>query len=272
VSDKLTRPLITTAIAALVFYAGYRTGSSSSPSPRPTDSAPTPAPPQSAAPATPPQDLQSLVPLVVAQAARLDDAAFSEVIKGATGHYILPLDPQQSIDREILDAIRETMYETLSQMNAPDSPVRGLSRINEASRFFEDAMGELLNDLQGFSCAVPRNAEGASQRSDYPDLRLVHEASGRVAYIDPKLFEAKSKNSSLRTFYFEPKTRTNKILDDAHHLLVGISHDGNDGAWKFLQWHVVDLSHFQVGFKAEFQAGNKDLYRPNLIVISGGED
>jgi hypothetical protein len=216
--------------------------------------------------------METLVPLVVSQAARLEGASFSDVIKGATGHRIIPLEPDEQTDQEILEAVKDTMHETLTRMNAPGSPVRGLPRINEASRFFEDAMGEILNNRAGFACTIPRNAEGVAQRSGYPDLRLVHEKTGRVTYIDPKLFEAKSRNSSLRTFYFEPKTRTNKVLDDAHHLLVGIAHDGNDGAWKFLQWHVVDLSDFHVGFKAEFQAGNKDLYRPELIIISGGTD
>jgi hypothetical protein len=265
VSEKLIRIFAIVALAALAFYGGYRTSSQS------RHIAP-PLPPASPEPLSTTPDLESLVPLVLSQAARLDDAKFSEVIKGATGHDILPFDPKDPVDQDILAALRETMRETLKKMNSPDSPVRGLSRINEASRFFEDAMGEILNQREGFTCAVPNNAEGAAQRSGYPDLRLVHEKSGRVAYIDPKLFEAKSKNSSLRTFYFEPKTRTNKVLDDAHHLLVGIAHDGNDGAWKFLEWHAVDLSRFQVGFKAEFQAGNKDLYRPELIIISGGED
>jgi hypothetical protein len=76
--------------------------------------------------------------------------------------------------------------------------------------------------------------------------------------------------STLRTFYFEPKSRTNKILDDAHHLLVGIAHDGNDGRWTFLSWHLVDLAGFRVALKAEFQGSNRDLYRPELIISSGG--
>ena len=76
-------------------------------------------------------------------------------------------------------------------------------------------------------------------------------------------------DSSLRTFYFTPRTETNKLFYDAHHLLIGIEHDGNTGNWKFLRWHLVDLTRFKVTLKAEFQANNKDIYRPELILQSG---
>jgi hypothetical protein len=91
--------------------------------------------------------------------------------------------------------------------------------------------------------------------------------SGRVIYLDPKLFEQGNRNSSLRTFYYEAKRDTNKILDDAHHLVVGFEHDGRqEGILKFSGWELVDLAHFRVKLKAEFQASNRDLYRPEAIV------
>ena len=72
----------------------------------------------------------------------------------------------------------------------------------------------------------------------------------------------------LRTFYYEPKTETGKIHDDAHHLIIGFEHGPreSDGSWKFLNWELVDLSGFKVRLKAEFQGSNRDIYRPELIV------
>ncbi len=232
----------------------------------------TPAPRESATPApaddAPPY--RQLISSLRAADDALEDVPFQEVIEAATGRRILPVDPESSPDSEIIEALRETLGVVLSRLNSPESPTRGLRRINEASRFVEDMLVELLSARPGFTCSFPPNAEGGLQRSGYPDLRLVHEASGRVAYIDPKLFEQSGKESSLRTFYFQPRTRTNKILEDAHHLLVGIAHDGNDPDWKFLNWHLVDLSGFRIGLKAEFQASNRDLYRPELIISTGG--
>ena len=154
-------------------------------------------------------------------------------------------------------------------MNAPDSPAQKQKRINEVSSHFEDEMKRVLNQTPGFSCDFPKTAQGKTQRSGYPDLRLVDQKSGRALYLDPKIYEASSRNSSLRTFYYEPKTDTGKINDDANHLIVGIEHTGKErGEWKFTNWELSDLSKFRVRLKAEFQGSNHDLYRTEAIVGS----
>ena len=79
-------------------------------------------------------------------------------------------------------------------------------------------------------------------------------------------------DSSLRTFYFTPKDETSKIQDDAHHILIGIEHDGRVGNWKFTAWKLVDLYNFRVRLKAEFQGSNRDLYQKELILDSGRSD
>ena len=116
---------------------------------------------------------------------------------------------------------------------------------------------------------VPRTAAGEEQRSGYPDLRLVLE-NGDVVYLDPKLYETDSRNSTLRTFYYEPKTSTNKVHDDARHLLVAIPHNGKTGAnLHLLGWELVDVSRICVRLKAEFQASNHDMYQKDNVVASG---
>ena len=215
-------------------------------------------------------DIEALIGWLLDDSRQLDSVPFPTVIKATTGKQILPIDFEgDPVSAEIAGALRQAMDATVIELNKEDSPVRKQRRINEASRFFEDEMQARLNAMEGFSCAIPRLADGKEQRSGYPDLKLVHKASGRVAYIDPKLFEDKSIKSSLRTFYFEPKTKTNKVLEDAHHILVGIAHDGNAQKWQFTSWHAVDLSGFKVRLKAEFQASNKDLYKDDLIFGKG---
>jgi hypothetical protein len=110
------------------------------------------------------------------------------------------------------------------------------------------------------------------QRSGYPDLRLVDDETKRVFYLDPKLYAAGSRESSFRTFYFEPKKATNKVLDDAVHLVAGFEHEaGKDGHWKLTRWDLVDLAHFRVRLKAEFQGSNRDIYRPEAIVATSAK-
>jgi hypothetical protein len=62
---------------------------------------------------------------------------------------------------------------------------------------------------------------------------------------------------------------TNKVRDDAVHLLVGFEHEAkSNGRWAFTRWDLVDLSYFKVRLKAEFQASNRDVYRPDAIVAT----
>lgn len=81
-----------------------------------------------------------------------------------------------------------------------------------------------------------------------------------------------SRDSSFRTFYFEPKIATNKVRDDAVHFAVGFEHEPRQGGhWKFTHWDLVDLAHFQVKLKAEFQGSNHDMYRPEAIVATSAK-
>lgn len=215
-------------------------------------------------------DAAQLIDWLLEDGRDLEDIPFADVVQAVSGKRILPVDTSQSPDREIIKKLGEVLDRVLERMNDPDNPVHQAGRINEASSHFEQAILEELNRVEGFHCEYPKNASGRTQRSGYPDLRLTHTPSGRVLYLDPKLYKRESRNSSLRTFYFTPKKETNKILDDAHHLIIGFAHEGkSQGHWRFVRWELVDLSHFKVRLKAEFQGSNRDLYQPDAIVATG---
>ena len=157
-------------------------------------------------------------------------------------------------------------------MNAPDSSVQNVGRINEVSSHVEDLLRELLNLAPGLTCDFPRTSEARVQRSGYPDLRIVDVASQRIFYLDPKLYATGSRESSFRTFYFEPKVATNKVREDAVHLIVGFEHEAkSNGHWNFTRWDLVDLAHFKVRLKAEFQGSNRDIYQPEAIVATSAK-
>lgn len=191
---------------------------------------------------------------------------FSVIAEACSGKRVLGL-KETPAHRRIVEAIRKATAETIVELNQPDSPVRKLRRINEASRFFEDGLQAKVEATDGLRCEVPPNRAGEHQRSGYPDLRITDEESGLVFYLDPKLVEEGSSESTFRTFYFEPKNETLKITDDAVHLLLGIEHDGKDQQWTFTGWRLVDLSTLRVRLKAEFQASNADLYRKSVLSL-----
>jgi hypothetical protein len=223
---------------------------------------------------SPNSPVDQLIPWLLNEDRELRGIAFSQVIFDATGKRVLAFDPQNETDRRVVKQISAACDETMKRLNAPDSVIQNIGRINEVSSHFEDTLRELLSSTSGLSCDSPPTLEGKTQRSGYPDLRVVDLASKRVFYLDPKLYAVGSRNSSFRTFYFEPKTATNKVGDDAVHFIVGFEHERREknGRWKFTRWDLVDLSHFKVKLKAEFQGSNYDIYRAEAIVASGKGD
>jgi hypothetical protein len=199
--------------------------------------------------------IDQLIPWLLDEGQQLRGIPFAEVIFDATGKQVLPVDAKNEIDQRVTKEISAACDEIIKRFNAPDSVIQNVSRINEVSSHFEDSLRELLNTAAGLHCDFPRTTEGRVQRSGYPDLRIMDLASKRVFYLDPKLYVAGSRDSNFRVFYFEPKVATNKVRDDAVHLVVGFEHQPREknGAWKFTRWDLVDLAQFKVKLKAEFQ-------------------
>ena len=217
--------------------------------------------------------IDALIPWLLQEDAQLRGIPFSEVIFDVTGKRVLAFNPKNETDLRVVKQISVVLDEVMSQLNSPTSVIQGTPRINEVSSHFEDLMRELLNKTYGLTCDFPKTSEGRLQRSGYPDLELIDQESHRVYYLDPKPYAIGSRDSSFRTFYFEPRMATNKVREDAVHFIVGFEHEkpAADRRWKFTRWDLIDLSHFQVKLKAEFQGSNRDMYRPEAIVATSGK-
>ena len=223
-----------------------------------------------ASPAGEKGDRQAAIKALMETSDAMSDIPFREVVLAASGHEVLAVDRTTAADQALLDHLAAAGNALIKWMNGPENPAKNLRRINEVSRLVEDKLHLLLH--QGdFTCRIPTTVKGKAQRSGYPDLMITHVPSGRVTYLDPKLYEATSKTSSLRTFYYEPNALTGKVQHAARHVLLGIFHDGKDGAWTFQGWNLMDLFDFRVRLKAEFQGSNKDLYREKLLLRSSAQ-
>jgi hypothetical protein len=183
--------------------------------------------------------VDQLIPWLLDEDQQLRGVPFRELIFDATGRKVLPFEANNAVDHRVAKAISAACNETMERLNAPDSEIQNIDRINEVSSHFEDTLRELLNATPGLQCDFPYTAEGKLQRSGYPDLRITDLESKRVFYLDPKLYAAGSRDSSFRTFYFECKKSTNKVRDDAVHFVVGFEHapretasDSPNATWK----------------------------------------
>ena len=130
--------------------------------------------------------------------------SFATVAEACSGKRVLPL-TQDPAHLRIRAAIDKALQAAFTELNPPDSPLHKLRRINEASKFFEDAIRKHLQATPGIRCDTPPNRAGQHQRPGYPDLRIVDEPSQLVFYLDPKLVEQGSAASTFRSFYFEPE-------------------------------------------------------------------
>lgn len=215
-------------------------------------------------------DANTLIKWLLEEERDLAGIPFGDVLAATSGKKILIVDPVT--DAPWLDKLAASLDRTLAALNDPAHSIHSVGRINEASRHIEDQLLKELNSIPGWTCSIPETADGKEQRSGYPDLRLELE-DGRVVYLDPKLYARDSRDSSLRTFYYEPKTTTAKVHDDAIHLLVGVAHNSAEGgSLRLEKWDLVDISRIRVRLKAEFQASNRDLYNTGGIVRSTPAD
>jgi hypothetical protein len=232
-----------------------------------------------AQPSPPPKGpVDQLIPWLLDEDQQLRGVSFSEVIFDTTGKKVLPFDTNNAVDQRVAKAVSAACNETMKRLNASNSAIQNLDRINEVSSHFEDSLRELLDATPGLRCDFPLTAEGKVQRSGYPDLRIRDLQSKRVFYLDPKLYAAGSRESTFRAFYFEPKKATNKVREDAVHFVVGFEHAPREtgsgppnATWKFTRWDLVDLSRFTVKLKAEFQGSNRDMYRSEAIVATSAK-
>ena len=216
-------------------------------------------------------EIKPFVQWLLEDGERLEDVRFAEVAEAVSGCQVLPVDASDPVDAAMLAEVAAALDDLLGAMAEPDNAIHSVGRVNEISRHVEDFLLERLGRGENFACSIPLNASGNVQLSGYPDLRFVHEPSERIFYIDPKVYRQGSESSSFRTFYFEPKGATNKILDEASHLIVGIAHGGKvEGRWRLEAWKLVDLIDFRVRLKAEFQSNNRELYKKSAVVREGG--
>lgn len=210
--------------------------------------------------------LAPLLEILQSEETGRDSFLFADVVFEATGKRMLPGDSPAAMP--FIDQLAEVVAGVVREFNeAEENPIKG-RRINEGSSYFEDAILEKIRELPCWKADFPKTAQGREQRSGYPDIRAV-APDGSIFYLDPKLHKADSKTSSFRTFYYEPKTTTNKINDDAVHLLAGLGHNGGEGGkFQIVYWNLMDLSKLRVGLKAEFQASNQEMYQEEKLLRS----
>ena len=165
--------------------------------------------------------VDQLIPWLLDEDRQLRGIPFREVIVDVTGKKVLTFDPQNEIDRRVVKQINGVFDEVTRRMNAPDSPIQNIVRINEASSRFEDMFREVLNAMPGFSCDFPRTAKGRGNPRVIPICAWSILRAAACFILIRKLYETGSRDSSFRASIPSRKSRPTKRADNAVNFIIG---------------------------------------------------
>jgi hypothetical protein len=125
--------------------------------------------------------VDQLIPWLLDEDQQLRGVPFSELIFDTTGRKVLSFEANNAVDQRVAKAISAACDETMKRLNAPDSVIQNVDRINEVSSHFEDTLRELLSATPGLKCDFPLTAEGKIQRSGLSGF--AHHRSGEQTRV-----------------------------------------------------------------------------------------
>ena len=195
---------------------------------------------------------------------------FGDVIEALSGCRVIPFDPEDERDRQVLQALRECAGIVEQKVNEEGIAKK---RVNEVGIAIEPYVKEALREL-GFHADTPRTAGGKKKSAGYPDLEFT-DSFGRLCYLECKTYNRKNLDTAQRSFYVSPSDDF-KVTGDAHHFGISfeIYTDGKtetgDNIYKIAGWKIMDLYSLRVDVKFEFNSDNKRLYDQNLILAQKG--
>lgn len=190
----------------------------------------------------------------------IDELYFRDVIKASTSHNIEPFNQETLTVMAVVENWISNNFTNLS--NEVVNEYNG--RANELGNFVEKKLREGLSKIPGVKCVRPSLANGKIQSSGYPDCLI--EINGFKVYADVKTYQTKTCDSNLRSFFYQP-TNNNKIHFEAPHCIIGFETESlggdNKSPFKIIGFKIVDVFNLKVKFKAEFNAGNSEIYSLN---------
>jgi len=192
---------------------------------------------------------------------------FTVAIKALTGFSVLVFDPASGENKKLLGQLSKA-----AQLGGQKAFHEGIftGRPNEAGNQIEPFVIQALRQV-GLEADKPISKSGKKKAAGYPDIEIKSEG-GRIAYLDCKTYNTKTKNQSFRTFYFSP-SEDPKITRDAFHLLMSFELDTAERKGKRafipISWQIYTLDKLVIQVKHEFNASNKDLYKKEALLAKG---
>lgn len=211
----------------------------------------------------------ALLENALAQALRpIRGVPFNVVVKTLAQREVIPIDPKSPADRELVDKLTQ-VAKLVGDALRVKPIVR--PRPNEVGNDIEAYILASLAQV-GLTGSRPTSESGLGLGVGYPDI-LVTDNEGRFTYLEAKTYNAKTADSSMRSFYLSPSKRF-KVSKDGRHLLMAFQMESsriadNDSEYRATAFKLVDLYDLVCDVKQEFQSDNRRLYK-NSAMLAGG--
>jgi hypothetical protein len=190
------------------------------------------------------------------------DYPFGEVIKTTTGFRVIAFDETRSTHCELLDRLQKVARRAASL--AKETGVRK-ARANEVGNAMEEFVLKAMV-AENLEATRPKTQSGRTLSVGYPDFDLNSEPD---CYVELKTYNAKTANSTQRTFYYSPSADP-KITHDALHLLLAFqmvqTEEDGQSVWRPDRFQITSLDQMVVKLKVEYNQSNRGLYAAPLTL------
>jgi len=197
-----------------------------------------------------------------------EGVSFPVIVESSTGYKVLSIDKEKDIDLiEDLSSIAKIITRRYHETPITRDTYRSVIgkkpkafRPNEVGRVLEY---EIYNTPKDFKVILEIQS---LKQVGYPDVKII-EKTKRISFVDIKA-TTRPNVGSPRDFYYSTKKKTlEKINSDGFHLLLGfIIRETEPEKFITIGWKLVDLSKIKVSIKAEFNADNLEIYKPEAII------
>ncbi len=192
----------------------------------------------------------------------INNVYFRDVIKASSNYEIIYISKDMQPELQQLKTVFQKNLKNISS----EVKTTYEGRSNELSNYMEKVVCDEINSIDNFSAEKPKVNSKGKQSAGYPDLIIT--IKGKPFYLEVKIFQLKTANSNLRSFYYKP-SKNSKINQSCPHLLIAFEIEslGKENKSPFIinRFKIIDLYNLKVNLKPEFNASNIEIYKCTQI-------
>ena len=193
---------------------------------------------------------------------------FPIAIKAISGRKVIPFDKRNKQDTDLLEKLCQAA-DIAGKQAFQDGIFR--NRPNEVGNDIEPYVKEALKAV-GLQADTPITQKQRRQAMGYPDIEVI-DSYGRITYLECKTYNLANIGTTQRAFYFSPSKESCKVTADARHLVMSfqieMAQRKGRQAYIPVHWRIYGTDTMVVQVKHEFNANNRQMYRPEALLAEG---